>query len=974
MTSLNAFCQAFPKKLADGCGRLIYYFSLYAVPAGIVLFSLVALLTLSNRYPHTSGSPLHFQALSDPGAIYTPDTALEALKKSLPLSQAKADGTTWFRVDVPLDPELGESAIDMPSRHIRDITCWNAATLNPLGTGDPERVTGSMRRSKQGYSVMLARVPLPASILCHATLSGQAALTVDLWSITDLHSSNSRFDRGISLLEGGLLTIALFILIIAITNREWIYLLLAAWLVGNLRLGALAMGWDTQWLGRSIPMEWMPFIRQVTIAAYYLLTYTLFTELFRSSRADSYPRLLRISQWAGLAQLAGAFLLPYAQFHLLMWTVCGFGILVMAFLLARTIYRTRSRVWMWHIVSLSMALCVMLSGILLVIFGRTPFVDVFNSVVALLLSNVMIALAVAERMREDRRARVQAQTELVSNYAVTPIGMFTLGFDHVFQRANPVMEQMLGVSLNNDATVRWTDYFEEQDWHKLSERTQAGQEVEIKRLDPSNDPDRPQHFVLRAAIFDGRIEGSLQDITARTKTINQLRLLADNDPLTDVLNRRGIEKALDQALSDLKQGQPCALAYLDLDHFKRINGLFGHTAGDEVLKQVCQRIRSALSDSQHIGRIGGDEFIVLFPNTPVNEAREAAKRIIEQLSTTAFHIGTRAFQIKSAIGVVEVNQDMSAKDAISAANHACREARKQHQSVVVYEQDSQELLDHTEELRLFGQLEGGDSPRGLYLELQPIMSLKEPLQSLNFEVLLRVSDSAGVLIPTGKIVSSAEESGTITIIDKWVFSATLEWFAKHEKRLSKTQFISINLSGVSLNDDKFIDAFFANLAHHSHLTKRLCVEITEGVALQDLDRTRQFIKRLQRMGVRIALDDFGAGYTSFSYLRELSADAIKIDGALIRDMLASDANVTIVRSIVELAHNLGMKSIAEWVEDAATMQALQDMGVDYVQGFVVSKSRPPIEILNAQSITDLVSSPETQAFIRKTAAQTRLTL
>src|SRR3546814_7602230 len=132
------------------------------------------------------------------------------------------------------------------------------------------------------------------------------------------------------------------------------------------------------------------------------------------------------------------------------------------------------------------------------------------------------------------------------------------------------------------------------------------------------------------------------------------------------------------------------------------------------------------------------------------------------------------------------------------------------------------------------------------------MSLKAPLQSLNFEVLLRVRDSTGALTPSCKIISSAEESGTITIIDKWVFSATLEWLAKHEKRLGKTQFISINLSGVSLNDDKFIDAFFMNVAHHSHLTSRLCVEITEGVALQDLDRTRKIMTRLQSMGVRIA--------------------------------------------------------------------------------------------------------------------------
>src|SRR5690606_19670215 len=175
-----------------------------------------------------------------------------------------------------------------------------------------------------------------------------------------------------------------------------------------------------------------------------------------------------------------------------------------------------------------------------------------------------------------------------------------------------------------------------------------------------------------------------------------------------------------------------------------------------------------------------------------------------------------------------------------------------------------------------------------------IMSLANPNECLNFEILLRVRDSQGRLLPTGKIVSGAEESGTITIIDKWVFSATLEWLAKHEDRLRKTQFVTVNLSGVSLNDDKFIENLFQLLNRHPKLVRRLCVEITEGVALQNLDRTRQLIVRLQSMGIRIALDDFGAGYTSFSYLRQLGADSVKIDGAFVRDMLISDTNVAIV--------------------------------------------------------------------------------
>src|SRR5690606_25384579 len=213
------------------------------------------------------------------------------------------------------------------------------------------------------------------------------------------------------------------------------------------------------------------------------------------------------------------------------------------------------------------------------------------------------------------------------------------------------------------------------------------------------------HFVVRISMASGQIEGSLQDITARIQTIEQLRRIADNDPLTDVLNRRGIEKALDAALLDLARGMPCALAYINLDHYKRINSLFGHTSGDEVLQQVCERIKGALTNQEHVGRIGGDEFIILFPDSTIEQAREAASRVVQTLNTSAVYAGGRAFQIKSAVGIIEIDSSMSAKEMVSAASRACRDARKLHQDIVVYQQDSHELQEHTEELRLFDELE-----------------------------------------------------------------------------------------------------------------------------------------------------------------------------------------------------------------------------------------------------------------------------
>ncbi len=973
MTASNALRNTFFKKLSTVADRLVYYFSLYAVPAAIVILSGLALYGLNSQYPLTHGDRVSIRLLSQNAAEYTPSKAVAALRTLPAVPETRASSPSWFLVDLPASPHIDDAILSIPSPLTQTLECWKADAnlLRTLGSASRTEATGSVRTSKMGFAVSLGYIPTSTSLLCYASFVDTGVLSAELWNQSDLRASTSRFDRGTGLLEGGLLTIALFLVVIAITNREWVYLLLATWLVGNLRLGAFALGWDSLWLGHAIPLEWMPLIRQLTVAAYYLLTYSLLTQLFQNSFQPRFSRLWRAAKWAGLALLAGALVLPYSSFLSLMWLTCGFGILVAIFMLSRRVYVARTRVWMWHLVILSMSLCVLLSGILLVIFGRTTFVDTFNSVIALLLSNIMVALSVAERMREERKERLRAQTELVSNYAVTPIGMFTLGPDGAFVRANPVLERMLGFSLDRNKAYRWTDYFPPQDWPALAEKTRSGEEAEVAPLAGVVRPGMPQHFVIRVALADNQIEGSLQDITSRTETISQLQLLADNDPLTNVLNRRGIEKALNTSLERLGTGEPCALAYINLDPYKRINSLFGHMSGDEVLQQVCERIKAALTAQQHVGRIGGDEFIILFPDSTIAQARIAAATVIQSLNATALYVGGRAYQINSAMGIIEVTKDMDPKDMISAAGRACRDARKQHQDIVAYEQDSHELQEHTEELRLFDELEGSDTPRGLYLEMQPIMSMKNPLQTLNFEVLLRVRNSVGTLVPTGKIIAAAEENGTITIIDKWVFSATLEWLAKHEHRLTRTEMVNVNLSGVSLNDDKFIDAFFAILARYEHLANRLCVEITEGVALQDLDRTRVFMKRLQKMGAFIALDDFGAGYTSFSYLKELAADAIKIDGALIKDMMANETNTAIVRTIVELARNLGMKSIAEWAEDCATLRALQDMGVDFVQGFIVSKAKSPADMLSANTLADLIADEEVLKFIREIATENR---
>ena len=947
----------------------IYKFSLWVLPLAIALLTALAVLSFTPLYPNTGGETLSFRNLPLAAGHNTPEQAVEALRTLPQVQRAQINQGSWLLIELPEQARQQPTALDFPAKSPLSATCWRRDNMTVVGEAQGRSTSGVMRTSRMGYALMLGanETNLGASfsdLLCKVQYAEQTVFTTELWTIPDLRAASDRLHRAIALLEGGLVTLAIFLAAIGLRVREGAYLLSAVWLIGNLRLCAYALGWDSSWLGYALPLDWQPLMRQLTLAVYYLVSYKLFLYLWRPAESHM-SRLPGALLWLGLAQAAGAILLPWAVFQWLAVAVWSAALLIGLYLVVKKPDNDLTSLASWRTLLTALTLVVLVACLKLTIMGQDTLVDSFAVVIALVLVNIIVALAVIGMIRSGRKQRIRAQTELVTSYAVTPLGLFTLNPSGYFERMNPILLHML--ELPPDAangSRHWDEFFEPQDWQAVARATLAGTETEIHLLEDGDA--RPRHFALRAALAAGHVEGSLQDVTARAHAMAELRDMVDNDALTQTLNRRGIEKKLERAIAGLKQnGSPCSLAYMDLDHFKRINGLFGHTSGDEILKQVANRLRKILTGSQTLGRIGSDEFIVIFANMDANAAHKTAVRIIQDLNGTTYMVGHRSFSVRSVIGVVEIDRDMDAATAISAASRACRDARKQHEDVVVYEQGSRELEAHTEELRLFDQLEGGDSPKGLYLEMQPIMALHSPEETLDFEILLRVRDSQGRLIPTGKIVSGAEESGTITIIDKWVFSATLEWMSKHEDRLRKTKFVNINLSGVSLNDDKFIENLFQLLGRYPQLATRLCVEITEGVALQNIERTRSLIARLKGLGIRIALDDFGAGYTSFSYLKQLDADAVKIDGIFVRDMLASETNVAIVRTIVELAQNLGMVSIAEWVEDVQTLEVLKELGVDYVQGYAVSAALTPLEILDAESVSDLVSNPDTLAYIRK---------
>ena len=252
--------------------------------------------------------------------------------------------------------------------------------------------------------------------------------------------------------------------------------------------------------------------------------------------------------------------------------------------------------------------------------------------------------------------------------------------------------------------------------------------------------------------------------------------------------------------------------------------------------------------------------------------------------------------------------------------------------------------------------------------MQPIMSLDQPFDSLNFEVLLRMRGRDNKVILPAKIINAADNNARMSIIDRWVLERTLIWIEQNRPRFTATHFICVNLSGSSLNDERFVEDAFSMLKAYPKGASLLCLEVTESVALHDLQNTGRFIDRAKSLGAKIALDDFGAGYSSFTYLRDLPADALKIDGAFVQGASSHPANVAILQAIIELTHNLGMKSIAEWVEDLETMQLLTELGADYVQGFAIAPSKPGERILTAKSSGEFIEDERVRRFVQERRA------
>ncbi|MBI2379318.1 MAG: EAL domain-containing protein [Gammaproteobacteria bacterium] len=430
------------------------------------------------------------------------------------------------------------------------------------------------------------------------------------------------------------------------------------------------------------------------------------------------------------------------------------------------------------------------------------------------------------------------------------------------------------------------------------------------------------------------------------RDVYQSRLLSEtvsfqrsHDALTGLLNRAEFERMVQGAVEDCQaSGRLHAVAYLDLDKFKVINNTCGHYAGDELLRQITEILREQLWPEDLLARIGGDEFGVVFWDVESETALARAERLLKAVEGELFAWGNKTYSLAVGIGLTVIDAECDSwAAAMREAEIACSHA-KEHggNRVSLFREDDGELARQATEMEWVSTIVQALQNDRFVLYGQAIAPLGNLALDEHLEVLVRMLGPDDRVIPPGAFLPAAERYNLILMLDRWVVSHTLEWMAAAEQRDWQGT-CAINLSGASIGHTYFLDFLLSEIRNSRLPPERLCFEVTETVAVSNLSSARAFIGALRDMGCYFALDDFGAGMSSFAYLKNLPVDYLKIDGVFVRDLVRDPIDHAMVRSINDIGHVMSMKTIAEFVEDEATIRSLRAMGVDYGQGYGIAK-------------------------------------
>jgi diguanylate cyclase (GGDEF)-like protein/PAS domain S-box-containing protein len=601
---------------------------------------------------------------------------------------------------------------------------------------------------------------------------------------------------------------------------------------------------------------------------------------------------------------------------------------------------------------------------------QTFFLVAFGTLIG-----VFIASIVTRRItRTETQLQVEKRLAEVTLHSVGE-AVITTDIHGNISYINPVAEAMTGWTLERARYRPLLDVWKiSQDGNKptpdnpiltaISEDSIISSANNVNLTGAAGDVFAVEHTAAPIRDDSGQVHGGIlifRDVTEVRSLASQLSYQASHDSLTGLVNRREFEIRLQQALENARvEHQQYALCYLDLDQFKVINDTCGHAAGDELLKQVSNELKSFLRDSDTLSRLGGDEFGVLLEGCSIEKAKEIAEKLRATLKLLRFAWDDKQFEVGVSIGLVPITPiSGSLADLLSAADSACYEAKDQGRNRVhLFDPHDINILRRQGEMHWVHRITDALENRNLILYCQAIAPLKPDSKApKRYEILVRMQEENGKVIPPSAFLPAAERYNLMTMIDRYVVESAIR-LLQQIKRQNREIHLSVNLSGQSLNEDAFHHFLISVLNKYDIEPSWLTLEITETATVANFSKASRLITAIKALGCLFALDDFGSGLSSFSYLKNIPVDFIKIDGSFVRDIVSDETDFAFVRSITQIASIMGLKTIAEYVENERIVAKLEEIGVDYIQGHFIGKAIPIEQAIHLQGQDELDISVE----------------
>lgn len=932
----------------------------------LVFFAGISIDHLSRKWVYAvEQDSLIFSYVSDSASDLKRDEALALLDhagKTRLLRTQLNEFPFWVSVDLHRLP-TDHSILGVKSRHIYQAQCWAKGQGGQWSElWNTQNLSGHKPRFDSGVWSLPIDPDIQASlVLCKMRFVGPAHLEFEFnrAELTDAYRL-ARDTQRRGFLEGSLSLMIAVVAAMALNSQSRLFLCYGLWLIASLKMAALSEGWDHELFGYQLALESLPLLRKWVLFAYFsstvLLAYTLFDNMKRSFWKPMVRVLfLFIALLALLAMLA-----PYKLFLQIYWPVSFITLTTLLAVVIDNFIQKHNASAVYYLLAMFITLLGSMSELLSAWFNSDVLMSYLNSSTVTLAASLMTAVSLTENLRQIQLQRnltaqslKQAHEELKTIFDIAPSALFTASAKGKIVGQNSRFRALF----SNQSGLSTHEYLSAEVLSAQFKSLHAkGQTNRLEFKHPAADQSLRWYELVLARNSDTLV-GLIGDVTAQKDRELELEFQANHDELTGALNRRGLVAQLSRCFAIGQQD--FHVFVIDVSKFSRLSVAYGGEVMDHLLRSLYAQVYRYMCGYGGIVRFGTDQFCILIDPDLHEEATAAFNRLLDKVCGEPFKLGERQIQIEVfslRMMMKDIKDSTAFMDALEESLRQSKLRSNKLTSSGRMELSAIQVADHVKKLHEVQQIKARKLPVNLTLAWQPILDLSSLSAPLYAEALLRLRNPDGSLSSAFDLLNAAEQSGYSSFLDEWVIDRALTDLSIHADQLQNLHTLSVNVSPYSINDENFLQRTLDLLRSHKEVAHKLCLEVTEVGMLINLTQIQRFFTEVHLMGVRVALDDFGAGYSNFNYAIDLRVDVIKIDGSIIKNILTHPESFAVVKAVVGLAHDLGCKCVAEWVEDFDVLRELHEISVDYIQGYFVSEAVLPEMFFGADSTVHLMQS------------------